>query len=91
MQVYYKWMQGTIYRSLPLDPADAFTSLAFLSVPFWSAPDASLSHSFLAIFPLLHTSGSCLFTPTTLSIFAPGDPTPVLVGSKRAPLSGGPI
>ena len=52
-------------------------------VPFWSAPDSSLAHSLLAISPLLQTSGSCLLTPTTLSIFAPGDPTPVLVGSKR--------
>ncbi len=46
-------------------------------IPFWSAPDSALFHSLLAI-------GSCLLTPTTLSIFAPGDPTPVLVGSKRA-------
>jgi hypothetical protein len=44
----------------------------------------SLSHSLLAISPLLQTSGSCLLTPTTLSIFAPRDPTPVLVGSKQA-------
>ena len=53
-------------------------------VPFWSAPDTILSHSLLAISPLLQTSGSCLLTPTSLSIFAPGDPTPVLVGSKQA-------
>ena len=53
-------------------------------VPFWSAPDSALSHSLLAISPLLQASGSCLLTPTSLSIFAPGDPTPVLVGSKRA-------
>jgi hypothetical protein len=52
-------------------------------VPFWTAPDTSLSHSLLAISPLLQSSGSCLLTPTTLSILAPGDPTPVLVGSKR--------
>ena len=49
-------------------------------VPFWSAPDSVLSHSLLAISPLLQTFGSCLLTPTSLSIFAPGDPTPVLVG-----------
>jgi hypothetical protein len=53
-------------------------------VPFWYALDSSLSHSLLAISPLLQSSGSCLLTPTTLSIFAPGDPTPLLVGSKRA-------
>ncbi len=53
-------------------------------VPFWSAPDSILSHSLLAISPLLQTSGSCLLTPTSISIYAPGDPTPVLVGSKQA-------
>jgi hypothetical protein len=53
-------------------------------VPFWSAPDSVLAHSLFAISSLLQASGSCLHTPTTLSIYAPGDPTPVLVGSKRA-------
>ena len=53
-------------------------------VPFWTAPDSLLSHSLLAISPLLQSSGSCVLTPTSLSIFAPGDPTPVLVGSKQA-------
>ncbi len=60
-----------------------FSRLPF-PVPFWSAPDSILSHSLLAISLLLQTSGSCLLTPTLLSIFAPGDPTPVLVGSKQA-------
>jgi hypothetical protein len=53
-------------------------------VPFWSTPDSASSHSLLAISPFLQASGFCLLTPTTLSTFAPGDPTPVLVGSKRA-------
>jgi hypothetical protein len=53
-------------------------------VPFWSAPDTILSHSLLSISPLLQTSGSCLLIPTSLSIFAPGDPTPVFVDSKQA-------
>jgi hypothetical protein len=45
-------------------------------VPLWSAPDASLPHFLLAISPLLQTSGSCLLTPTTLSIFASGSGRP---------------
>ncbi len=60
-----------------------FSRLLF-PVPFWTATDSLLSHSLPAISPLLQSSGSCLLTPTSLSIFAPGDPTPVLVDSKQA-------
>jgi hypothetical protein len=70
--------------SFPLNSVATFTFPAFLSLFLFGLPlTQPYPTSLLVISPLLQASCSCLLTPTTLSIFAPEDLTPDLVGSKR--------